>query len=555
MLTSLYIKNYALIDNLEINLKAGFTVITGETGAGKSIILGALSLLLGQRADIKHIQSGKNKCIIEAQFQTLNTTHLKEFCEEKEIEFDEGNFILRREISTGGKSRAFINDTPATLTQLKELSEHLIDIHSQHKNLLIGNTDFQLNVLDAVGHTHQTLAKYKQTYLQYHHTHKQLNTLIQQAEQASAEQDYIRFQYNTLQKASLQQGEQQALEEELSALNHAEEIKSALYKSYTLLAENDNSIISQLKEVQQTIENITSIYPKLSQICERINTIYIEAKDIAPEVENMAEEIEFSPQRIEFINDRLNTIYTLQQKHRVNTEADLLTIEQSLANKLENIQSFDEKIQKTQQALDIITTNLMEQAQELTTQRTKTIETFTQTLIEKLQNLGMPNIRFQCQLTPKEFPDASGKDNLQFLFSANKNTPLQPISQVASGGEISRVMLCIKSLLAQTGNLPTIIFDEIDTGVSGEVADQMGQVMKEFGAQKQVIAITHLPQIAAQGEEHFLVYKTHEEHNTKTSVKQLSTEERVKELAQMLSGSSVTDAAIENARAMLKQNK
>lgn len=554
MLQSLYIKNYALIDKLEVDFHSGFSVITGETGAGKSIILGALSLILGQRADSKSIKTGENKCVIEGIFD-VKEFDLKDFCDTHDVEYDANSFILRREISAEGKSRAFINDTPATLSQVKELGEKLIDIHSQHKNLLLGDNNFQLEVLDLLADSIQPLKEFQTSFKEYKKAERLLSKLLEEAQENKKEEEFIRFQYEALANAQLKADEQGELEEELSVLNHAEDIKSSLFKSVALLSDSEQNVISNLKESLQIMQGISTIFPISNDFSVRIESAYLDLKDLAMEIEKKAESIEYSPERLEFVSGRLDLIYSLQQKHKVTSNSELLEIQQSFHEKLNSIESLAENINLAEKELDASKQKMLFLAEKLSKQRSKAKKTIEKTLTEKISSLGMPNVQFSCDITSKKFPDITGGDNLQFLFSANKNVPLQPVSEVASGGETSRVMLCIKSLIAQKTNLPTIIFDEIDTGVSGEVADKMGQIMQNFGNEKQVIAITHLPQIASKGDFHYFVFKSDDAHSTRTQIKQLSDEERTLELAQMMSGSQITEAAIENAKEMLQTNK
>lgn len=554
MLTSLYIKNYALIDKLEVDFHPGFSVITGETGAGKSIILGALSLILGQRADSKTIKAGESKCIIEGVFDVRNY-NLKTFCENRDIEYDADSFILRREISSEGKSRAFINDTPATLANMKELGEKLIDIHSQHKNLLLGDNNFQLEVLDLLAGSTLLLDEFQAAFKAYKKAERALENLQTEARNNKNEEEFIRFQHDSLAEALLQEGEQEELEQELSLLNHSEDIKSSLFRVYELLSNSESSVVGSLKEALQVIQALSDIYPNAREMAQRLETAYIDLKDLAPELEREAEHIEFSPERLEYIHSRLDLIYSLQQKHRVSSVADLLSLFVQLKRQLENIDSLDENISAAEKNLEARKQTMLALSEKLSKKRQQAKGNIEKILVAKMSELGMPTVRFECGITPKKFPDSSGGDNLQFMFSANKNVPLQPVSEVASGGEISRVMLCIKSLIAHVTNLPTIVFDEIDTGVSGEVADKMGRIMQEFGQNKQVLAITHLPQIASKGDCHYFVYKTHDEESTNTRIRELTEEERTRELAQMLSGSKISEAAIENAKAMLAANK
>ncbi|MFR9166652.1 MAG: DNA repair protein RecN [Dysgonomonas sp.] len=552
MLKSLYINNYALIDSLEIDFQSGFSVITGETGAGKSIILGALSLILGQRADTKAIKNGEAKCVIEGVFD-VSAYDLKAFCQENDIEYDPDSYILRREILSSGKSRAFINDSPVSLNDLKILGEQLIDIHSQHKNLLLSDSRFQMQVLDILSNSVALLKEYQKSYKEYRNAQRDLDELIALSQRSRDDEDYLRFQYNALAEAKIVDGEQDELEQELETLNHAEEIKQSLYKIYSVLSNDENGVVVQLKEALNTSQGLAHIFSKSEDIIHRLDAAYIDLKDLTPEIERMAEDVEFNPERLEFIQNRLDMIYSLQQKHRVSTIADLISIFNDLETKIDNIDSYDQKIDQLQKEVDEKRLTMLALAEKLSKQRHAATSEIENQLIEKVSVLGMPNIRFECRISDKEVPDMSGKDDLQFMFSANKNVALQPISEIASGGEISRVMLCLKSMIAGATALPTIIFDEIDTGVSGEIADRMGKVMREFGDRMQVIAITHLPQIAAKGDVHYFVYKIDNEETTSTNIRRLNEEERIQELAQMLSGAEVTQAAIENAKVMLKR--
>lgn len=554
MLKSLYIKNYALIDSLEMDFDSGFSVITGETGAGKSIILGALSLILGQRADIKSIKQGETKCVIEGAFD-VSAYDLKSFCEESGIEYDSENYILRRELLSSGKTRAFINDSPVSLNDLKSLGGLLIDIHSQHQNLLLGDSKFQMQVVDVISSVQKELKKYQEFFKEYKKTEKELELLKEQASKNREDEDYLRFQYDVLSQMNLVKGEQEELEEELKLLTHAEDIKSALFKIHSILSGDERGVLSSLKESLNASRSLSEFFSKGNEIIERIESAYIDLGDLDTDVEKLGEDIEYNPTRSAYINERLDQIYGLQQKYKVSSVDELLSLYSEIQTKLDNINSYDEKIEEAEKSLQIAKNKMLESGDILSQKRKKGALTIEKQLVDKITYLGMPNVHFKCQFTSKSSPDITGLDDLVFLFSANKNTQLQPIEEVASGGEISRVMLCLKSLIAGATALPTIIFDEIDTGVSGEVADKMGQIMYDFGSQMQVIAITHLPQIAAKGNSHYFVYKIHEENATTTNLKKLSKEERIQELAQMLSGSKITEAAIENAREMLEHSK
>lgn len=553
MLKSLYIKNYALIDSLEIDFESGFSVITGETGAGKSIILGALSLILGQRADVKSIKQGESKCIIEGVFD-VSAYDLKDFCEEKGIEYDSDSYILRREVLTGGKSRAFINDSPVSLNDLKELGTQLIDIHSQHQNLLLTDSRFQMQVVDALAGNKNLLKDYQLNFNQYKQSEKSLEELREQIRKSKEEEDYFRFQYNALEEAALKEGEQEELESELETLNHAEDIKSALYKIHRLLSDDDKGIVSDLKDSLNTSSMLERVYPKAEEMSQRLETAYIDLKDLSSEVERIANDVEFNPERLSFIESRLDLIYSLQKKYHLSNIEELLALHNELAKKIENIESSDQQLEALEKDVKAKFEKVTGLAKELTKKRVAISSKLAKELIERLAYLGMPNVQFICEVTAENHPTIYGMDNLMFLFSANKNVPLQPVANIASGGEISRLMLCLKAMIAGATALPSIIFDEIDTGVSGEIADKMGQIMLEFGRSMQVIAITHLPQIAAKGKTHYRVYKSDDKDMITTKLIRLSDKERLDEIARMLSGSTVTDAAIQNAKVMLGLN-
>ncbi|WP_308600770.1 DNA repair protein RecN [uncultured Dysgonomonas sp.] len=550
MLRSLYIKNYALIDSLEIDFEPGFSVITGETGAGKSIILGALSLILGQRADIKAIKQGESKCVIEGSFD-VSAYDLRAFCEEKGIEYDPDSYILRREILSTGKSRAFINDSPVSLSDLKELGGQLIDIHSQHQNLLLSDTRFQMQVVDALAGNKELLSRYQQAFHQYKQSEKALAELREVVRKSKEEEDYLRFQIESLTEAALQEGEQEELENELETLTHAEDIKSALFKIHSLLSDDDKGIVLGLKEGLNTSQQLAKVYARSEEISERLQTAYIDLKDLASEMDKLANDVEFNPERLAFIESRLDLIYTLQKKYHVNAVSELLALYEEFKQKIENIESSDQQVEALEKEVHEKSEKVFALAKQLTDSRTSITDSFEKDLTDRVAYLGMPNIRFRSEIITEKHPNIYGLDTVLFQFSANKNVPLQPVAEIASGGEISRLMLCLKSMIAGATALPTIIFDEIDTGVSGEIADKMGEVMREFGKNMQVLAITHLPQIAAKGKAHYKVYKLDDEHTTTTNLVRLSEEERLTEIARMLSGSTVTEAAIQNAKVML----
>ena len=551
MLQSIHIQNYALIESLDINFHPGFSVITGETGAGKSIILGAIGLLVGQRADIKAIKTGANKCIVEARFH-IASYELESFFEEHDLEYEEGECILRRELYASGKSRAFINDTPASLAQMKELGEKLIDVHSQHQNLLLNHEDFQLSVLDILAHDEKELQVYKETYSAFKKVSKELSDIQQQAEKNRQDEDYIRFQVEQLEEANLQAGEQETLEQEAETLTHAEEIQSSLYKVDQLMASDEMTLLSVTKDCMQTLQGISRVYAPAQEWIERLNSCYIELKDLAHEIANASEEVEFNPTRLDYVNERLNLIYTLQQKHRVSTVEELINIAEDYRSKLDAITSYDDRIEELKKQKETIYNKVLEQASVLTKRRLDAAKEIEKQMQAYLVPLGMPNVRFAVELETKKEPDIKGMDSVNFLFSANKNGMLQQVASIASGGEIARVMLSLKAMIAGAVKLPTIIFDEIDTGVSGSIAEKMALIMQEMGqADRQVISITHLPQIAAKGANHYKVYKEDTETGTNSHIRQLNQEERIHEIANMLSGATLTEAALNNAKALL----
>ena len=551
MLQSIHIQNYALIESLDIDFHPGFSVITGETGAGKSIILGAIGLLVGQRADIKAIKKGANKCVVEARFN-VSSYQLEEFFSEHDLEYEDGECILRRELMASGKSRAFINDTPASLAQMKALGEKLIDVHSQHQNLLLNHEDFQLSVLDILSHNEQQLASYKQLYASYKQTSRELANLIEEAEKNRQDEEYIRFQVSQLEEANLQAGEQEELEQESETLSHAEEIKANLYKVDQIMASDDMTLLSATKDCIQTLQGISRVYTPAQEWLNRLESCYIELKDLAGEVSNASEEVEFNPSRLEYVNDRLNLIYSLQQKHRVSSVEELISITDDLRNKLDTITSSDDRIQELTAKKEALYKEVKAMAKVLTEVRSAAAKEVENQMQAYLIPLGMPNVKFAVELTPRKEPDASGMDCVTFLFSANKNGTLQNVASIASGGEIARVMLSLKAMIAGAVKLPTIIFDEIDTGVSGYIAEKMALIMQEMGqADRQVISITHLPQIAARGANHYKVYKEDTEDGTNSHIRPLTHEERINEIANMLSGATLTEAALNNAKALL----
>lgn len=543
-----------MIDELHIRFDEGFSVVTGETGAGKSIILGALGLVLGQRADSKSIQSGADKCVVEAVFD-VSAYQLEDFFLSHDLEYDAKNCILRRELMSSGKSRAFINDTPAPLSVVKALGDRLIDVHSQHQNLLLADTQFQMNVVDIMAKTESLLVAYRREYDRYQSVVRQLEELEALAAKSRQDEDYLRFQVEELRAAQLTAGEQEELEAELETLSHTEEIKSALYKVTDNLIGEERGVVQQLKEALHDVEALEAYFPKAKDFADRLRSAWTDMADLASETDVLKEDVEFDPNRLEWVNERLNTIYSLQQKHRVPSVEELLAIQQQLTTQLSAIDLFDEQMETLTKQRETIYEALMVQAGALTARRHEAATEIEQQLVDRMVLLGIPNTRFRIELWPKEKPSADGMDEVCFLFSANKNEALKPVAQTASGGEISRLMLCIKAMIAGFAALPAIIFDEIDTGVSGEIADKMADIMQDLGQKMQVITITHLPQIAAKGRAHYFVYKEDTAERTLTRIRRLTTGERVNEVARMLSGSSLTEAAVANAKALLQKEK
>ena len=552
MLQFLTIENYALIDHLEFRPGQGLTVITGETGAGKSIIMGALGLILGQRADAKAVRSGAGKCVIEAQFD-ISAYDLEDFFAQNDLEYDASATIIRREIYATGKSRAFVNDTPVQLPLLRELGSHLIDIHSQHQNLLLGQDAFQLSVVDALAHNQAEYASYRAAYDQLKAHDSKLKALRAQAERDAQEADYIRFQFSQLDDANLVEGEQEELEAEQELLSHAEDIKSCLCQMHEGLDGEGDAVVQMLKSVSQKAHELSRIYPDIAEIAQRLESDYIDLKDIADEVDSRSEEVNYDPQRLEQVEERLSLLYSLQKKHGKSSVEELIQLRDELFERIQHIDNSDEEILELEQQVKHLAAEATRLAAILTDTRKHAAQQLQKDLIARVTYLGMPNLRFQVSITPLDSLSPSGSDSLEFLFSANKNQPLRPAGEVASGGEISRLMLGIKSLVASARTLPTIIFDEIDTGVSGDIADRMGSVMKELSRHLQVITITHLPQVAGKGNQHFRVFKADTDEETITHIEQLTAEQRIREIARMLSGSDITPEALANARTLITE--
>ncbi len=551
MLKQLYIKNFTLIDELNIQMHPGFSVITGETGAGKSIILGAIGLLLGNRADSKSIKAGRDRCVIEAHFD-LSKYDMQQFFTDNDIDEDLSDTIIRRELTAAGKSRAFINDTPVSLTKMRELGEQLVDIHSQHQNLLLQKEDFQLNVVDIIAQDEKQRKNYEAAYNQYKQANQKLNALKAEIEKNRENEDFLRFQFKELDEAQLQNGEQEELEQEYEMLSHSEDIKTALYQADNHLSGDDGNIIERLKQASEQLANIKDVYPEVTELLERIDSSYIELKDIAQEINGLTDHVEFDPARLETINERLDKLNSLQQKFHVRDLGELIETYHQLKEQLSHIGHSDEDVEALEQEVIQLLEKAQKQAKELTAIRTKAAKKVEEEMKQRLIPLGIPNVRFSISLTEKPLSHDGG-DKVSFLFSANKSTPLQPVTQVASGGEIARVMLSLKAMISGAVKLPTIIFDEIDTGVSGKIAEKMAQIMVEMGNhERQVLSITHLPQIAAMGSHHYKVSKEETDEGTISRMTELSQQERVQEIAQMLSGSDVSEAALANAKELLR---
>ena len=555
MLKQLYIKNFTLIDELDMMFHPGFSVITGETGAGKSIILGAIALLLGQRADSKQIKSGAVRCIIEAHFD-LSHYDLLPFFKENDIDYDAEDCILRRELTAAGKSRAFINDTPVALTAIKQLGQALLDIHSQHQNLMLREEDFQLSVVDIIAKDDKTLAEYQSAFGEYTKAKKRLEQMQSDIERNAENEDFMRFQLNELREANLSEGIQEELEQEGETLSHVEDIKGALFTAESLIGgESDRTVVESIKEASRALTGITDVYADAAELAERLDSCAIELKDIAQDLSQKAEYVEFDPQRLEDINNRLDAIYSLQKKHRVSTVEELMSIEHDLTEQLSHIENSDEELQQLATEVEQLHKKCIDKATALTKQRRKAAAAIEKEMKERLVPLGIPKVRFSIAIDEKPLSQ-NGGDKVSFLFSANTSTEMRPVSEIASGGEIARVMLSIKAMISGAVKLPTIIFDEIDTGVSGKIAEQMGMIMQEMAdGNRQVISITHLPQIAARGTTHYKVYKEETQKGTVSTMTMLSDDERVQEIAQMLSGSDITDAAISNAKVLLGHSR
>ena len=553
MLKKLDIRNFTLIDHLEMALYPGFSVITGETGAGKSIVIGAIGLLLGNRADAKQVKRGCDKCIIEATFD-LSIYHsdvLKDFFEDNDLDYEPEECLLRREVNANGKSRAFTNDTPVTLALMRELGEQLIDVHSQHQNLLLSKEDFQLNVVDIIARDRQQLADYRAAFAEYRSAQRRLEELREQIATSRDNEDFLRFQQKELSEANLASGEQEQLEQEAELMSHAEDIKRALHEADYGLSGDDTGIVNLTRSIAAQLRSVADVYPEAQELAERLESCFVELKDISQEIASKVDDVEYDPQRFNLITQRLDTIYTLQQKFHVQTVDELLDRLNGINAQLDNIDNSDEELQELERSVEKLHAVCVEKAVVLTDMRRKSAMVVEQELSKLLVPLGIPKVRFKVEVSPADL-STNGADKVMFLFSANSSTDMQPVSQVASGGEIARVMLSLKAMISKAIGLPTIIFDEIDTGVSGRVAEQMAHIMRDMGkANRQVLCITHLPQIAAAGSTHYKVAKQETEQGTVSTMTQLSDEQRITEIAQMLSGSDVSQAAVDNAKSLL----
>ena len=550
MIRHLYIRNFTIIEELDIDLFPGFSVITGETGAGKSIVLGAIGLLKGQRADSKMIRHGADRCVVEAHFD-LSKYDMQAFFTDNDIDYDAADCIVRREITSAGKSRAFINDTPVSLAILKELGESLIDVHSQHQNLLLGRQDFQLSVVDIIADSHKELADYREAYALMKDRERELKRVKEEIETNRSKADFMQYQYDELDAAKLIDGEQDELEQKAERMSHSEEIKTALYEADNSLSADDTGAITLLRSARSALNQVEKVLPIAGELAARMDSAYIELKDIAQEISGQLEEVDFNPADLDSVNNRLDKIYSLEKKYHVESVGELIALRDELERQLGDIENTDERLNELQAAVDKATAKCRKLADILSGKRKKSSKAIQTEVMDRLVSLGMPNVRFEIQITQDNL-SANGQDTIDFLFSANKNGTLQQVAQVASGGEIARLMLSLKAMISGAVKLPTIIFDEIDTGVSGKIAERMAQIMKEMGdCERQVISITHLPQIAALGSTHYKVFKEDTADGTVSRMQLLTDDERINEIAQMLSGSNITEAASSNAKALL----
>lgn len=554
MLRSIVIKNFALVESVEVDFSSGFSVITGETGAGKSVFLGAIAMMLGQRSDAKSIREGADRCVIEGCFD-ISSFSLEPFFADNDLDYCNGDCIIRRELSSSGRSRAFVNDTPVSVSLLKELGSRLIDIHSQHQNLLLGNKNFQLGVLDVLADDGELLGDYRCKYTEYSAAQKELTALKEALASSTRDEEWLRFQAEEIERAALREGEQEELEQEQQELSHAEEIQAALYGAYSSIDSGEQSLLHALRDAANALSRISSHYQAAGELGERIESNYIELKDCCDELQQRASRVQFAPERLEFVDRRLALIYDLQKKHRVGSLNELIALGKSYRERLDKIDNSDWELAQAEKRCAALRNELAASAAELSKARKGAADVLKSSITEILVNLGMPMIRFEVDIQPATEFASMGNDVVTFLFSANSISAPQPLADVASGGEMARVMLALKSLIATNLNQPTLIFDEIDTGISGVLAERMGRLMQQMGsAQRQVLSITHLPQVAALGASHYKVYKEETAKGTLTNIVKLSKEERVREIAQMMSGEVLTDAALKNAALLLSQS-
>jgi len=549
MITSLSIKNYALIEKLSIDFSKGFSIITGETGAGKSIILGALGLVLGKRADLTSLKNKEEKCVIEAQFE-ISKYSLKEFFEANDLDYEDET-IIRREILPSGKSRAFINDSPVNLQELQDLSLFLIDIHSQQQTQELSDEGVQFKIIDAIANNFDTISAYQKLLKSYKADKSKLNALLKKQSDSGKEQEYNTFLLNELTAAKLKSGEQEELEADFEKLNNVEIIKESIDKSLVIANEEQFGVFHNLNDIKTSLQKIAAFSSEYQSLLERITSVAIEFDDISAELQNASEKLLNDPEKLELTNQKLQLIYNLQKKHQVSSVDELIEIQVNLENAVIELGNIEEEIALLSKVIEEKTLELDKFSSTINQNRSNAIPVLSNQLISILETLGMPNVRFKMELLPSESYLQNGKDELQFLFSANKGTDFGLLKKVASGGEMSRIMLAVKAILAQYSKLPTLIFDEIDTGVSGEIAIRMGEIMKEMSAKMQIFAITHLPQIAAKGDSHFKVFKSTIDDDTQSELKLLAKEERVIEIAQMLSGSNISDSALNHAKQLL----
>lgn len=549
MLLSLSIRNYALIDAVEIDLDKGLTIITGETGAGKSILLGALGLLLGDRADSSALYDSKQKCVVEGTFSIKNYK-LKSFFTENDLDYSE-EAVIRREVNADGKSRAFVNDTPVNLTLLRSITQRLVDVHSQHETLTLNDSAFQLDALDAVAGSADLLSEYKTAYKSFRKISEQLRELNERETKAKKDLDYFKFQFEELEAASLKAGEQATMETELETLENAETIKSGLSKSAYALDGAEENLLAGLTEIKNTLAQLAKFNPQIAQLSERINSSHIELKDIARELESLEGEIVHDAKQIETLQEKLDAVYRLQKKHNVKTVEELIVLRDDLSSKISDIGSLEDQIKAAEKELESIRKNLLELAGKLSKKRATAAPKLSNEVKGTLSQLGMPNAEMQLELSQLTEPRETGLDKVNFLFSANKGMAPQPLNKVASGGELSRLMLSLKAMLAKHSSLPTIIFDEIDSGISGDVAAKTGTILSGMGDTMQVITITHLPQVASKGKSHLFVYKDDSEKRTVTRIRPLTKDERIQEIAKMLSAGKPGEAALKNAKELL----